>query len=101
MSTRDLPENLMELLSSGRLGRRQLASLVKKVSLIQKSGVRPIKVFPIGIPWPDGIVVETILEGNQLEKVNEILQLEGIRSLEIFPKGIPKPDIFFAKIGVE
>lgn len=102
MSTKaDLPEHLMESLKQGRIGTNQLAELVRRVGAIQKSGIKPIKVFPIGIPWPDGIMIETILDGSQLSKVNEILGMEGIRSLEIFPKGIPKPDVFFAKIGVE
>ncbi len=102
MSTKsDLPEHVMESLKQGRIGTNQLADLVKKVGIIQNRGIRPIRVYPIGIPWPDGIMIETILERNQLSQINEIIGSEGIRSMEIFPKGIPRPDIFFAKIGVE
>jgi hypothetical protein len=97
----DLPEHLMEYLKQGRIGSNQLAELVRKVGVIQSGGIRPIRIFPIGIPWPDGIMIEAILERNQLSQINEIMGLEGIRSMEIFPKGIPKPDLFFAKIGVE
>jgi hypothetical protein len=102
MSTKaDLPEHLMEHLKEGRIGTNQLAELVRKVGAIQNGGIRPVRVYPIGIPWPDGIMIEAILERNQLSQINEIILSEGIRSMEIFPKGIPKPDIFFAKIGVE
>jgi hypothetical protein len=97
----DLPEHLMEYLKQGRIGPNQLADLVRKVRVIRDGGIRPIRVFPIGLVDPDGIMIEAILDRNELSKINEILGLKGIRSMEIFPKGIVDPEIFFTKIGVE
>jgi hypothetical protein len=97
----DVPEHLMEFLKQGRIGSNQLAELVRKVGMIQDRGVRPIRVFPIGLIYPDGIMIEALLERDQLSLINEIIGLEGIRSMEIFPKGLPAPDKFHAKIAVE
>jgi len=64
-----------------------------------REGQWPIKVFPKGIPFPDGVVVHTLVERGQLEEfIKLILEHPRIDGLKVFPRGIPVPEWFAAEV---
>jgi len=85
-------------LSGPSLEKAKVAELVGLVAEALGSESH-VKVFPKGIPWPDGIVVHTVVNPGSLSGVVSLLQRSArIDSLRIFPRGIINPDVFLAEI---
>lgn len=90
-------DEVIARVSGPTLDKGRASELVKLVSA--QLGERPIRVFPKGIPWPDGIVVHTVVDRDILGKVFDLLGDQArIDSLKVFPHGIPNPDVFLAEI---
>jgi len=91
--------DILEALKHGGIEKENLAELVKIVGRFHGSGARVVKVFPLGIPYPDGVNVHTITDLAGLERLVKLLsEIPRFHGLEVFPKGIPKPDVFVANI---
>jgi hypothetical protein len=98
---RPLEHELMETLRFGGLDKENLSEVVRIVSQLNAYGVKPLKVFPIGIPYPDGVAVHTILNHQTLAILSRIVvEVPRVSGIEIFPRGIPKPDQFITQIGI-
>jgi len=99
--TKSIDNELLAALKYSGLDKSNLAEIVKMVSGFNEKGLKPTKVFPKGIPYPDGVWVHVALDGNQLGALVDVLKkgfrIDGIR---VFPKGIPFPDIFHVEIGI-
>jgi hypothetical protein len=92
---------VMGALQWGGLDGDNLKELVSIVSTINKTGLRPFKVFPKGIPAPDGVWVHTFVPLDRTEALITLLRsIERIDVVRLFPKGIPRPDILVAEIGI-
>src|SRR5574341_2344421 len=86
---------LVEVLKYSGLSKENMKELTRIAAIIQETGIRPIKVFPIGIPVPDGIQIRALLDKETLQSLNKILlDVPRVNGVEVFPRGIPKPDIF-------
>jgi hypothetical protein len=96
---RGIEEQLMHLLRYGGLEKQNLAELIKIIASFAQHGVRPIKVFPIGIPAPDGVGFHVLLPHSELlDLLKYIIETDRIHGIEIFPKGIPRPDVFLTEV---
>ena len=93
-----LEEQLMTTLSRSGMDREHLKELVQLVGSLHASGVRPVKVFPYGIPNPDGVEVHSILQPDALNALLGVLKNPRIDTLRVFPKGIPVPDVYLTEI---
>ena len=91
----------MRTLTTGGLEKDHVQELVRTVVRLQDNNIKPVKVFPKGIPRPDSVEVHAVLDRNNLASIVDVLrQIERVDSIRIFPKGIPVPDVFLAEIGL-
>jgi hypothetical protein len=98
---RGIDEVVMRTLQFGGLSSENIAELVEIVVKIHHAGIRPVKVFPKGIPAPDGAWVHTVLTSDQLQTLLVLVQeIPRIDEVRVFPKGIPFPDTFLAEVGI-
>jgi hypothetical protein len=98
---RGIDEVVMRTLQFGGLNPENVAELVEIVVTIERAGIRPVKVFPKGIPAPDGAWVQTVLDLSQVQTLLGLLQeIPRIDEVRVFPKGIPFPDTFIAEVGI-
>jgi len=98
---RGIDEVVMRTLQFGGLNPENVTELVEIVVTIDRAGIRPVKVFPKGIPAPDGAWVQTVLDLSQVQTLLGLLQeIPRIDEVRVFPKGIPYPDTFIAEVGL-
>lgn len=100
-TAQDFEKELMRELRYGGLEKENLSELVALVAEWQREGLARVKVFPRGIPVPDGLHVKGIVDQQGiftlLQKILvETPRLSGVR---VFPYGIPFPELF--EIGIE
>jgi len=96
-----LEKQLLEALKFGGLDRTNLAELVDVVVGLNAQGIAPGRVFPNGIPVPDGLTVNATLDAAGLGVLANQLQTNaGIRGVVIFPYGIPAIDTFQTQIFI-
>lgn len=94
-------KELLRELRFGGLEKENLSELVSVIVDWQREGLRGIKVFPIGIPAPDGLSVRGILDQKSLSVLLQKILVETPRltGVRVFPYGIPFPELF--EVGVE
>ena len=98
---KSIDKELLTALKYSGLDKSNLTQLVKIVSGFNKRGIKPTKVFPYGIPYPDGVRVTASLTADRLTAILDVLKgVPRIERIRVFPKGIPFPDIFDVEIGV-
>lgn len=96
-----IEEALMHELRFGGIDKDNLSELVGIVAGIQKGGVKAIKVFPKGIPYPNGLQVSGIMDAAQFSNLAQVLaKTPRLGIVEVFPHGIPWPDIFKVNINI-
>lgn len=83
------------LLAESGLDDEAVAQLIDAVGRLALREI-PINVFPIGIPWPDGLAARVHLTADNLEMLASVLQEGALASVEVFPLGIPNPEVFQA-----
>jgi hypothetical protein len=93
---------LLRELRFGGIDKDNLKELVGIVAGIQKGGLKKFKVFPRGIPVPDGIrVAGTIDAGAVNGFLGELLgRTPRLSGVAVFPYGIPWPEIFRVNIDI-
>ena len=85
-----LAEHLMAALQFGGLEKQNLAELVDMLSQYNEKGLAPVKVFPIGIPYPDGVGAQYLLQAADLHTFIDVVAGSSRTNRFIFfPKGIP------------
>jgi len=90
-------DDVIDRLSGPTLDREKVSELVGIVS--KSLGDTRLRPFPKGIPWPDGIIIHTVIEPEKLPNIFELLRTSGhIDSVRVFPRGIINPEIFVAEI---
>lgn len=95
----NVEDTLMNALKFSGLDRNHLSELV---SIVKNIGLKPVKVFPYGIPVPDGVGIEVSLNAKGLGAlVNRLDKIARIDKIDIFPKGIPYPQMFDAQIRIK
>jgi hypothetical protein len=58
------------------------------------AGLRDARVFPIGIPTPDGVGLKGNIALDRIDVIKAILRDQGrIGGVRVFPNGIPAPDV--------
>ena len=62
----ELEKYLMAALQYGGLDKQNLAEIVGLLSKYNEKGLVPVKVFPIGIPKPDGVGVQYLVGREEL-----------------------------------
>jgi hypothetical protein len=73
-----------------------VSQIIDAVSRLAENQI-PLKVFPIGIPAPDGLGVHVTFDRGNLEVLAKILGEETLlQNIDVFPLGIPIPDVFQA-----
>jgi hypothetical protein len=98
---RELETHIVRVLQTSGITGDQLNELAKSVAKLNEAGLRPVKVFPKGIPVPDGVGVQAILTMGATERFLELLRdVPEIDEIRLFPKGIPLPDILQVEIGI-
>lgn len=98
--TGDRTGELSRRLQAGGLDDRQVREMVDIVGGMIASDWRA-KVFPKGIPAPDGVTVKVVLERDSLRTlIDDILGNGRVEGLRVFPLGIPFPEIFTAEIDI-
>jgi hypothetical protein len=96
-----IDEALLSALKYGGLDKSNLSEIVGIIDKFNSKGIRPHKVFPLGIPYPDGVTMQASLDLPKLHTLlDELLKLPRIEHVKVFPKGIPYPDIFHVEIGI-
>lgn len=102
LSPARIEDTLMKQLRFGGIDKENLKELVAIVAGIRKKGMRRLKVFPKGIPVPDGLRVSGILEVDELPKfLSEMLTSTArLSGVVVFPYGIPWPEIFRVNIDI-
>jgi hypothetical protein len=95
-------EALMRELRYGGIDQDNLEDLVKIVAMIQKGGLKRLKVFPKGIPVPDSVRVSGIVDADGIAKLLGRILVETPRlgGVVVFPYGIPWPEIFRVEIDL-
>ena len=96
-----IEEALMRELRFGGIDKDNLKELVGIVAGIHKGGLKRIKVFTKGIPYPDGLRVSGIIEAGEASRfVGEILlRTPRLGWFGAFPYGIPWPD--FVRVNID
>jgi hypothetical protein len=83
-------EHLMKALQFGGLEKQNLAEIVDMLSQYNEKGLAPVKVFPIGIPYPDGVSAQYLLQAADLHTfLDTVAASTRTQRILIFPKGIP------------
>lgn len=96
-----IDEELLGALKYSGIDKSNLSEIIGIINKFSLKGIRPHKVFPLGIVWPDGVAMHASLEVAQLHTLlDELLKLPRIEGVKIFPKGIPFPDIFEVEVGI-
>ena len=97
-----IEDTLMKQLRFGGIDKESLKELVAIVAGLRKKGLRRFKVFPKGIPVPDGLRVAGFLEAPELNTfLSEILTSTSMLGrVVLFPYGTPWPDIFRVSIDI-
>jgi hypothetical protein len=91
-------KQLHSYLSGGRLADEEVSELVDAAVSVSREGW-PVKVFPKGIPYPDGVVLHAVIERDRIENLLRlILEHPRLDGVKVFPRGIPVPDVFTAEI---
>ena len=95
-------EVLMRELRFGGIDKENLKELVGIVAGIQKGGLKRLKVFPKGIPVPDGLRVAGVIDAGEANRfLSEVLlKTPRLGGVVAFPYGIPWPEIFSLKIDI-
>jgi hypothetical protein len=90
-------DEVIDRLSGPTLNREKVSELVGIVS--KSLGDAELRPFPKGIPWPDGILIHTVVQPDNLASIFDLLRSSGrIDSVTIFPRGIINPEVFVAEI---
>lgn len=97
-----IEEALMRELRFGGIDKDNLKELVGIVAGFHKAGLRKVKVFPIGIPVPDGLRISSIVEAADASRIlGDILtRTPRLAAVYAFPYGIPWPDILRVNIDI-
>ena len=86
-------------LSGPSLDKAKVTELVGLVAESLGADARRLKVFPKGIPWPDGIVIHTVADPKTLGSLVSLLQVSAhVDAFRVFPRGIINPEIFLTEI---
>lgn len=95
-------EALMRELRFGGIDKENLKELVGIVAGIQKAGLKGVKVFPKGIPVPDGLRVSGILDTGKANTflAEVLMKTPRFGGIRVFPYGIPWPEIFGIRIDL-
>ena len=95
-------EVLMRELRFGGIDKENLKELVGIVAKIQRGGLKKFKVFPLGIPVPDGVRLSGMIDAGEANKfLGELLmKTPRLGGVVVFPYGIPWPEIFRVNIDV-
>jgi hypothetical protein len=88
-------QTLMRELQAGNIDKTRLQEMVGAVAAIQRAGLKGIKVFPRGIPVPDGVrIAGTIGVGDAEKLLGLVARTPNFSTLVYFPYGIPWPEIY-------
>lgn len=98
---KSIDKELLAALKYSGLDKSNLSELVRIVNGFNEQGIKPNKVFPYGIPYPDGVRMHASLDRDQLGTLVDLLKKRlRIDRVRVFPKGIPFPDIFHVEIDI-
>jgi hypothetical protein len=98
-----IEEVLLRELRFGGIDKDNLKELVGIVAGIQRSGLKRMKAFPLGISPPfEGIRVSGLLEVSEVSKfLGDFLpRASRLSEVYFFPYGIPWPEIFRVDINL-
>jgi hypothetical protein len=100
-AAQDFEKELMRELRFGGFDTENLSELVAMVAEWQRGGLGRLKVFPRGIPVPDGVYIKGIVDQQGLANLLQRILFETPRlsGIKVFPYGIPFPEIF--EVGVD
>jgi len=91
--------DLLTALKHGSFKKEHLNELVTSAAAFHDKGAKVVGAFPIGIPNPDSLQIETISDAAGLGHIVDILTKNPrIVGVEVFPKGILNPEIFLTTI---
>ena len=98
MPDRESWKALHTYLAKHRADEEEIGQLIEALGRFQEAKL-PIKVFPKGIPFPDGVIVHTVVDRDRVQDLMKLVfdqpRLDVIR---LFPRGIVLPDVFAAEI---
>jgi hypothetical protein len=97
-----IEEALMRELRFGGIDKDNLKELVGIVAGFHKAGLRRFKVFPLGIPVPEGLRISGVVEAGDASRIlSDILaRTPRLAGVYAFPYGIPWPEIFRVNIDI-
>jgi hypothetical protein len=97
-----IEEALLRELRYGGIDKDNLKELVGIVAGFHKAGLKKFKVFPKGIPVPDGLRISGVVEAGDVNRIlGEILaRTPRLSAIYAFPYGIPWPEIFRVNIDL-
>lgn len=91
-----LDAEVLRTLKFSGLAKDNLKELVGLVSRVDQTGLRPWKVFPYGIPYPDGVRVCGTLGPDKLGILAQLLKNpRRVDYVKAFPRGIPPLELQF------
>ena len=98
--TESFEAELLRVLHAGGLAKDDLNELVRIAVTFHREGLRPVKVFPLGIPVVDGVEIHSILPANGVLALLQKILIETPRTtgVAVFPYGIPNPEMFQVNI---
>jgi hypothetical protein len=90
---------LLEVLSRGQISDEAANAFVAEISELEILRSYPIKTFPKGIIWPDGIGIDIILDREGLRGLSRALfDSAHLAKFEYFPYGIINPEVFRGRV---
>ena len=97
----DIHKSMTNILKDANLGEERLAGAIELVKKANENGIRPVRIFPVGIINPDGVGVEVHAGEDEIGALLELLKAPGIRGVKLFPKGIIRPDLFVGELELD
>jgi len=94
-----IAEALQKALRHGGMDSTQLAAIVTELDALHGQGIPISRVLTKGIPRPDMVVAESMLNEQELLKLVPMLpRISLLRALQVFPNGIPNVEMFRAEL---
>jgi len=97
-----IEKELLNTLRHSNLDKDNLNDLVRIVADLRREGLQRTRILLKGIPRPDAITVQAVVEADRLSNIlsHILTKTPRLQGVTVFPYGIPWPEIFHVNVDV-